>query len=480
MKFFNRPKLRVVSLSFVIAITLLGSSSAKADFVFSEPVNLGPVINGPDDIFGSSVSSDGLELYFASNRTGGYGGYDLWVSRRGTLNESWTEPVNLGSVVNSKYDAFEPCISGDGLTLYFSDTHPPENTNRLPGGFNSDGNIWKVTRTTLKDPWEAPANIGPGVNSAHAIWPGVSADGLTLYFNSHRSGSKSGHCDLMVSGWNSMAGQFENPMFLSEINSSGGDFTPEISDAGLALFFCSNRSGGYGDIDIWMTTRSSTVDIWSAPLNLGQTINKSSGEGMPDISSDCSTLYFSSNRPEGFGRRDLWQVSIDPVVDFNGDGIVDATDMCIIVEHWGEDYALCDIGPEPWGDGIVDVQDLIVFTEYLFEVYPWADTIEANEDYDGEQIELKVDQILVVKLESNPSTGYLWELEVNNESILKQFGKVEFKSSEDINPPPGTGGWEIFHFKAISAGQMTLKLIYHRPWEEVEPLKTYSIQVTVK
>ena len=59
----------------------------------------------------------------------------------------------------------------------------------------------------------------------------------------------------------------------------------------------------------------------------------------------------------------------DIIIDFNGDGIVDSADMCIMVDHWGEDYSLCDIGPMPWGDGIVDVQDLIVLAEHLFEDY---------------------------------------------------------------------------------------------------------------
>ena len=61
---------------------------------------------------------------------------------------------------------------------------------------------------------------------------------------------------------------------------------------------------------------------------------------------------------------------IRSVVDLNGDGIVDALDMCIIVDHWGTDEPLCDIGPMPWGDGIVDVQDLIVLAEHLFEEVP--------------------------------------------------------------------------------------------------------------
>jgi hypothetical protein len=51
----------------------------------------------------------------------------------------------------------------------------------------------------------------------------------------------------------------------------------------------------------------------------------------------------------------------------NGDGVVDSADMCVMVDHWGEDYSLCDIGPMPWGDGVVDNQDLIVLGEHLFE-----------------------------------------------------------------------------------------------------------------
>jgi len=62
-------------------------------------------------------------------------------------------------------------------------------------------------------------------------------------------------------------------------------------------------------------------------------------------------------------------VSIDPVVDLNDDGIVDAADLCMMVDYWGTDMPLCDIGPMPWGDGIVDVQDLIILAEHLFEDY---------------------------------------------------------------------------------------------------------------
>jgi len=80
----------------------------------------------------------------------------------------------------------------------------------------------------------------------------------------------------------------------------------------------------------------------------------------------------------------------EPIVDFNGDGIVDATDMCIIVGHWGEDYPFCDISPTPFGDSIVDIEDLVVLSEHLFEqvddptlIAHWPlDEVQGNIAYD--------------------------------------------------------------------------------------------------
>jgi hypothetical protein len=93
-----------------------------------------------------------------------------------------------------------------------------------------------------------------------------------------------------------------------------------------------------------------------------------------------------SDRPGGYGLWDLWRVAINPVVDLNSDGIVDAADMCVMVDHWGTDNSLCDIGPMPWGDGIVNVEDVKILAEHLFEeIFPlglvayWKlDEIEGN------------------------------------------------------------------------------------------------------
>lgn len=86
--------------------------------------------------------------------------------------------------------------------------------------------------------------------------------------------------------------------------------------------------------------------------------------------SDTSALFPDGIHPNTEGAK-LIAEAIAPIStpDFNGDGIVDAADMCITIDHWGENCRLCDIGPAPFGDGIIDVQDLIVLAEYLF-TYP--------------------------------------------------------------------------------------------------------------
>ena len=102
------------------------------------------------------------------------------------------------------------------------------------------------------------------------------------------------------------------------------------------------------------------------------------------------------------------------------------------------------------------------------------------EPYDG-RVTVALGQIFTVTLESNPSTGYRWEWVDHQDSIVEQMGEAQFKPRETGDPPlVGAGGWESFDFKAVHQGQMTLKLVYRRPWEEgVEPLKTFSLQVTV-
>jgi inhibitor of cysteine peptidase len=110
---------------------------------------------------------------------------------------------------------------------------------------------------------------------------------------------------------------------------------------------------------------------------------------------------------------------------------------------------------------------------------PQQQEVKAGIDDDGREMQLKKGQTLVVTLEANPTTGYSWEVaEPLDEQVLRQTGEAEFKAESEAL---GAGGVQILRFEAVNAGQITLKLVYHRPWEEgVEPLETYSLQVVVQ
>jgi hypothetical protein len=120
MKLSNCAKMRLVLVGFVAGI-VLGNGRAKADFTFGEPVNLGPMVNSSSFDQKPCISADGLSLYFASDRPGGYDEAidDIWLSTRPTTDDPWGPPENLGPVVNSEVGEFHPSISGDELELYF-------------------------------------------------------------------------------------------------------------------------------------------------------------------------------------------------------------------------------------------------------------------------------------------------------------------------------------------------------------------------
>jgi len=263
-------------------------------------------------------------------------------------------PVNVGPTVNSSSDESMPGISADGLELFFQ--------SKRSGGAG-DWDIWVTTRPTKEDPWEEPVNLGPPVNSNSLEGgPRLSADGLTLCFSSNRPGS-TGEWDLWVTTRAMIGGEWSEPVSLMSAGYSS------ISTDGLVIFLMDDN------LDLLMAQRKSTEEPFGPAVRLPSQINTSRVEGAPCISHDGSALYFSSNNSGGYGQNDTWQVSIEPVVDLNGDGSVDAVDIHIMADYWGTDEPLCDIGPMPWGDGIVDRQDLIVLAEHLLPVGEPACTV---------------------------------------------------------------------------------------------------------
>ena len=366
MKRLNDDRMRFVLVGFVAAM-VLGGGSVRADFTFGEPINLGATVNSPFTEFAPRLSPDNLSLYFTSNRSDGFGKGDIWVSTRQTSERNpegyWGEPVNLGPIINTEHGEWCPSISSDGLTLFFC-------SNR-PGGFGNQ-DIWVTKRETKDDDWGSPMNLGLPVNSS-SDERGVSIadNALELYFSSGKNPERTrpggyGLSDIWVSTRPSKNDPWGEPVNLGPVvNSSNYEAKPCISPDGLLLFFDSVRPGGYGTGDLYMTRRATLSDPWETPVNLGPIINSPDYEEYPSISFDGKILLF-----DNYTKEDIYQASITPIVDLNSDGIVDSADMVIMIDNWGTNNSLCDIGPMPWGDGIVDVEDLIVLAEHLFEEFP--------------------------------------------------------------------------------------------------------------
>lgn len=149
---------------------------------WSAPVNMGGDINTDFYESGPTLSPDKRALYFCSNRPGGYGGLDLYVSYR-QPNGKWGPAVNMGPDINSAGDEQAPFIHADNQTLYFT-------SNGLPGYGESD---LFVIRKKPDGNWGKPENLGYPINTIENEGSmAVSADGLTAYYASDRSDSRGG------------------------------------------------------------------------------------------------------------------------------------------------------------------------------------------------------------------------------------------------------------------------------------------------
>ena len=150
-------------------------------YEWSEPQSLGDKVNRPDSWESQpSLSSDGKVLFFASDRNGGYGGSDIWMSRQ-DANGNWETPVNLGPTINTKGHERSPFLHTDSKTLYFASA----------GHAGLGGMDIFYSKMGLDGKWGKPVNIGYPINSENdEVDFFVSLDGATAYFSSNNLNSK--------------------------------------------------------------------------------------------------------------------------------------------------------------------------------------------------------------------------------------------------------------------------------------------------
>lgn len=175
-------------------------------------------------------------------------------------------------------------------------------TKRNSNQLSSDEDI--VISTKSDSGWLASKPISKKINSE--LNEGactVSADGRTLIFTSCDDGRTFGSCDLFIS--RKEGNQWSKAENLgSAINSKYWDSQPSLSADGHTLYFSSSRPGGYGKLDIWQSTLKNNT--WSKPINLGDMINGFNDEVSPFIYSSNDLLFFLSNGKIGLGGYDLY------------------------------------------------------------------------------------------------------------------------------------------------------------------------------
>ncbi|HEX6125682.1 MAG TPA: hypothetical protein VFZ23_09970 [Pyrinomonadaceae bacterium] len=293
----------------LITAVLMVVLAAPGQAVFSQrysawlaPSNLGQVVNTSSFDGCPSLTKDGLTLLFMSNS--GSGQFDMYFTQREEAdpNSPWSAPMSLGSAVNTAFEEVCPTLSISGRYLYFA-------SNR-PGGCG-DYDIY-VARRVTKDSWTEwadPVHLGCSVNSAGPEFspsPFEGEDGtVELYFSSGLRPGGLGFGDIWVSRLQ-MDGTFGAAEPVVALNTASNDIRPKIrARDGLEIFFDSNRPGALM-ADLYSSTRECTACPWSPPVNLGSVVNSSLIDGGPALSFDGTELYFMSNRAGGSGNQDLW------------------------------------------------------------------------------------------------------------------------------------------------------------------------------
>jgi WD40-like Beta Propeller Repeat len=337
------------ALALFAALTMVPTGRAQNYGPWSAPVNLNAltlsdgtlcpaVVNSAADDQHPAMSKDGLSLYFTSNRPGGSGNLDLWVTQRDSLDDCWLPAVNLGPVVNSPSLESAPNLTTDGHWLYFHSKRPTWITAdgvEVPNCGGVEVDLYVSHRQDKRDDlgWENPINLGctintPGFDHAGPTYFEDDATGTHyLYYTQRPFGASDVLFDIYVSTCPATAD-------LAACNTQGLWGLGRLVDAlnntpdnkeyrntrtairrrdGLEMILSSGRPGSLGSENLWVSTRATTQDQnWLTPVPIncdsmlgcpawdpdGPLVNSNAFDGAPALSWDGTELYFFSKRTD--------------------------------------------------------------------------------------------------------------------------------------------------------------------------------------
>ena len=212
-------------------------------------------------------------------------------------------PINLGDSVNSEYDEYWPSLSADENTLVFTVLLPKDYNN--PAFYQNRQEDFYICQRKMDTAWGKRKPVSDFVNTPdNEGAQTLSADGRIMVLTACNRDDGVGGCDLYISWFKN--NEWTAPVNLGPtVNSKSKDTQPSLSPDGRTLYFSSNRENGKGRMDIWKTYYNDD-GTWTEPENLGDSINTTGDEQSPFIHPDNKTLYFSSDTWPGMGRPDLF------------------------------------------------------------------------------------------------------------------------------------------------------------------------------
>ena len=270
-----------------------------------EMINMGKNINSENDEYLPAITADEQTLIITVRRPKDEQTVsqatkleeDFYFSNK--INGEWNKAEPVGPPLNTHGNEGAQCISPDGQYIYYTAC------NRAEGRGSCDIYFSRKIGNT----WSTPENLGEPINtSSWESQPSISSDGKTLYFASSREGGK-GNIDI----WKSIldeSGKFGVPINLGDsINTRYNEMSPFLHPDNQTLYFSSDGMLGMGGKDIYYSRKNKDGE-WTKPINIGYPINTFADEINLLVNAKGDLAYFSSDKPGGFGKYDLYSFEL--------------------------------------------------------------------------------------------------------------------------------------------------------------------------
>lgn len=268
--------------------------------------NAGALMNNVKSDYAPTLTADGQELFFTSNKTNVENGHNdaIWMRTRGSIHGEWSDSKDLGFPFNiaGGNDA-TVSVAPDGQSILLYESSDANNSTLYISALN--GNTWST-----------PGKIdsaSPGVVNAigsNSVSSCLSPDGKTLYFASNRAGGMGG-LDLYKSDMQSNGSWGSAVNLGNSINTSYDEDCPFVSFDGSLLFFSSTGHNTMGGYDVFMSQQNAD-GTWGNPQNLGYPVNTPDDDKYFTLSLDGKEAYYNTIRcKEQIGEMDIYKITFN-------------------------------------------------------------------------------------------------------------------------------------------------------------------------